>query len=407
MARNRKLKWWVFVALVPGAVLVFVAALWTFMAVTATPLHSSAKDVPSEASAAAAPKWSDSVRKAQDLVRAAVVEQNWPGVSVAVGVGGEIVWAEGFGWADLKNRIPVSPGMRYRIGGVSMTLTSIAAGQLIEQGKLNLDDEIQTYVPEYPKKQWPVTLRQLMAHTAGVRGDAGDEEPLLDRCERAVDGLKRFDTAALKTEPGTRYRYSTYGWILVSAAVEAAAKKPFFSYMRSDVLMPLGLDDTAADLTIEPLPHVVTFYHPRFAGDARFGPESVRRGDYSCLSGGAGFLSTPSDLVRFGMAINSSALLQPATLKTLRTAQRLSSGEETAHGLGWDLETVSLGGRTLPQAGHDGEFILGGSTSFLTFPEQGLAVVVTTNISFAKVDAVARRLADIFETTRANGSAGK
>jgi CubicO group peptidase (beta-lactamase class C family) len=307
------------------------------------------------------------------------------------------VWAEGFGWADIDNRVPVSPTMRYRIGGVSMTLTSIAVGQLLEEGKLKLDDEIQTYVPAFPKKEWPITLQQLMAHVSGVRGDAGDEEPMIDRCERTIDALKRFDSAKLRFQPGTRYSYSTYGWILVSAAVEAAANKPFFEYVKGNVLMPLGLDDTAPDLSLEPLPRIVTFYHPRFAGDPHYGQEPVRRGDFSCLSGGAGFLSTPSDLVRFGMAVNAGKLLRPDTLKLLRTPQRLASGQETGYGLGWDLEDTTLGGQSARQVGHDGEFVLGGSTSFITFPERGIAVAVTTNISFAELEPLARNLADIFE----------
>jgi serine beta-lactamase-like protein LACTB len=394
---QRRFRWWWLIVLAPGGILVLVAGLWTFMAATATPIHPAVTDVRSEARAEPAAKWAEAVGNARNLVRANVVQQNWPGLSVAVGVGDDVVWAEGFGWADVENRVPSSPDMRYRIGGVSIALTSVAVGQLVEQGKLKLDDEIQTYVPAFPKKQWPVTLRQLMAHTAGIRGDGGDEEPLLDRCERTTDALKRFDGAKLRFEPGTAYSYTTYGWILVSAAVEAAAKKPFFAYMKSDVLLPLGIgDDTTPDLSIEPLPRIVAFYHPRFAGDSRYGPEPVRRGDFSCLAGGAGFLSTPSDLVRFGMAMDQGKLVQPETLKLLQTSQRLASGKETGHGLGWDLETVTLGGQSTPEIGHDGEFILGGSTSFVTFPDRHIVVAMTTNISFAKLEPIARQVAEFF-----------
>ena len=397
MARA-KFKWWWLVVLAPGGILLLVAALWTFMAVTSPTLHPNAKDVVSESSGQPPAKWAEAIGNARNLVRANLVQQNWPGVSVAVGVGSELLWAEGFGWADIQNRVPVSPNFRYRIGGVSIALTSVAAGQLIEQDKLKLDDDIQTYVPAFPRKPWPVTLRQLMAHTAGIRSDRGDEEPMIERCERVTDALKRFDKAELRFQPGTGYNYSTYGWILVSAAVEAAAKKPFFAYMKSDVLMPLGLDDTSPDLTIEPQPRVVNFYHPRFAGDARFGPETVRRGDFSCLFGGAGFLSTPSDLVRFGIGIDEGRLLKADTLKLLRTPQRLASGKETGYGLGWDLETASIAGQSTQQFGHDGEFVLGGSTSFITFPERHIVVAVTTNISFAKLEPMARQIAEFFAT---------
>jgi CubicO group peptidase (beta-lactamase class C family) len=118
------------------------------------------------------------------------VEQNLPGLSVAVGAGGDIVWAEGFGWADLDNRVPVAPGTRFRIGHASKALTSAAVGLLLEKDRLHLDDEIQTYVPAFPTKQWPVTLRQLMGHVAGVRHyrNEGDDMPL----RRAVAGHTRW-----------------------------------------------------------------------------------------------------------------------------------------------------------------------------------------------------------------------
>src|SRR6185295_17787769 len=187
----------------------------------------------------------------------------------------------GFGWANLEDRVAVSPEMRFRTGGASMALTSAAVGLLLEKDRLKLDDEIQTYVPAFTKQQWPVTLRQLMGHVAGVRKDAGDEEPLFStRCERTADGLQRVAERPLLFEPGTRYRYSTYGWIVVSAAVEAAAGEPFFTFMRSQIFEPLRMDDTVPESWTEPIPNRAAFYHPRFAADTRYGPDLVLEGDH-------------------------------------------------------------------------------------------------------------------------------
>ena len=172
-------------------------------------------------------------------------------------------------------------------------------------------------MPTFPKKQWPVTLRELMGHLAGVRNDAGDEEPLSERCERTVEGLQRFAERPLLFEPGTQYKYSNYGWILVSAAVEAAADEPFFTFMRKQIFEPLGMDDTRAYSATAPIGDRALFYFPRFAADPRYGPQEPREIDYSCFAGSAAFLSTPSDLVRFVMAVNSGKLLQPATVQLL------------------------------------------------------------------------------------------
>jgi CubicO group peptidase (beta-lactamase class C family) len=248
-----------------------------------------------------------------------------------------------------------------------------------------------------------VTLRQLMGHVAGVRGDMGDEEPLSERCPRTVDGLQRFAERPLIFEPGTEYRYSTYGWMLVSAAVEDAAGQPFFTFMRSEIFQPLGMDDTAPDSAKEQeadraatLRDRPTFYYPRFSADTRYGPELAREGDYACFAGAGAFVSTPSDLVRFGMAIDSGKLLQRATVSTLQASQKLRSGAETGYGLGWDLETVSLAGQTTQQVGHDGEFFIGGSTSFIMFPERDIVVSVATNTSFADTSSLALKIAQAF-----------
>src|SRR6188472_2307232 len=157
-------------------VVLAVAGIRTFVLTFSTRLHQSPQDVPSVALGAPSPKWAAAVDQARPSVRDGLVTQNLPGLSVAVGVGGDIVWAEGFGWADMEKRVPVAPGMRFRIGHTSKALTSAAVGLLLEQGRLHLEEEIQTYVPEFPRKPWPVTLRQLMGHVAGVRHYTSDEE---------------------------------------------------------------------------------------------------------------------------------------------------------------------------------------------------------------------------------------
>ena len=111
------------------------------------------------------------MEQGRQFARAGLVEQNLPGLSVAVGVGGDIVWAEGFGWADMEKRVPVAPGMRFRIGHASKSLTSAAVGLLLEKGRLHLEDEIQTYVPEFPRKT-------VARHAAAADGPRGGRQAL-------------------------------------------------------------------------------------------------------------------------------------------------------------------------------------------------------------------------------------
>jgi CubicO group peptidase (beta-lactamase class C family) len=108
------------------------------------------------------------------------------------------------------------------------------------------------------------------------------------------------------------------------------------------------------------------------------------------------FLSTPSDLVRFGMAIDRGRLLQPATVQLLQTSQRLASGQETGYGLGWDLKTVTLAGEQTQAVGHEGESLGGRVASLMRFRKHGIVVAVTSNISYADTFAIGLSIAQAF-----------
>ena len=114
MARKSRIETWLtLIAVAVGLLVTAFLGLWGYMAAT-PPLHPNPPDVPSVTHSAPLPKWANAVEQARRIARADLIERNLPGLSVAVGVGGDIVWAEGFGWADLEKRVPVAPGMRFR-----------------------------------------------------------------------------------------------------------------------------------------------------------------------------------------------------------------------------------------------------------------------------------------------------
>ena len=353
MTAKRLNTWLAVIVIGVGLVLFGVAGLFVYVSNTAVPLHTSPTDVPTASAGTPSGKWTSAVEQGRQIVLDGIVEQNLPGVSVAVGVRADLVWAEGFGWADLDQRVPVRPDTRFRIGTASVALTAAGVRLLVEQNRLSLDENIRTYVPEFPAKPWPVTVRHLMAHTSGIRNDGGDEGPLYGRqCARPVEALDAFADRDLLFEPGTQTRYSSFGWILVSAAVEAAAGEPFLSFMRQRVFDPLGMDDTRADSASEPVANMATSYFPRFAADPKYGPDVMRTVEYSCYSGASVFVSTPSDLVRFAMAV--------------------------------------------PTARHQGTILGGPVATLLTLPEHGLVVAVLSNTSYADTEVLADRIAQAF-----------
>jgi CubicO group peptidase (beta-lactamase class C family) len=184
--------------------------------------------------------------------------------------------------------------------------------------------------------------------------------------------------------------------VLLSAAVESAAAEPFQRVMRKQVFEPLGMVDTRADEAGAPAPDQATSYFPRFAADPAYGYHDMRPIDLSCYAGAASFVSTPSDLVRFGNAIVNGSLLGRGTVDQLLTPQQTRTGAETGYGLGWDLETATLAGRPTLVAGHDGDLQGGMVASLLLERDRRLVVAVTSNISYADTFAVAVRVADAF-----------
>ena len=190
------------------------------------------------------PKEAEAIAKARELAADLVTKQGIPGLSVAVARRGTVIWSEGFGLADVESGVPVTSQTCFRAGSVSKVLTAAGVARLVEEGKLDLDAPIQRYVPGFPKKQWPITTRQLAAHTAGIR-HYGDVEAL--RLKGAPhfasirEGLTLFQDDPLLSEPGTNYSYSSYGWTAVSAVIEGASGQEFLSFMSDAVFEPLGL----------------------------------------------------------------------------------------------------------------------------------------------------------------------
>ena len=397
MSKSRIPLWVSLILLGVGLLAVGIPGVFVYMGVTATKVHPDSRNIPSFTNSPSLPKWAGAAEQSRQIVRASMSENNLAGLSVAVGVDGEIVWAEGFGFADTESGLPVTPHHRFRTGTASIVFTSAAIGLLLDEGRLKLDDEIQRYVPEGAAKQWPVTVRQVMGDVAGFHTEDPDNGVLTSsHCERPADGVALFAKEPLQFEPGTQYRDSTFGWVLLSAVVEAAADAPYAMFLNERIFRPLGMLDTFKESVTNPPPDTATSYNPRFAANPIYGLTPLPKFDYSCHAGSNGFLSTPSDLVRFGMAINRGKLLRPQTVQTLQTPQRLASGQQTSYGLGWDLKTVTLAGQPVQAAGHNGHFWVYEVASLLTFPERGLAVAVMSNVSFEGTPSVAEKVAQTF-----------
>jgi serine beta-lactamase-like protein LACTB len=297
-----------------------------------------------------------------------------PGVAVAVAAGGKVVWSETCGFANRERRIRVGRTTRFRIGSVSKALTAAAAARLYQRGRLELDAEVQRYVPKFPRKSRRITPRQLGGHLGGIRHYEGAEAVNRAHYDSVRSSLAVFEGDALVAEPGERFVYSSYGFNLLGAAVERAAGKPFAAAVEESVLAPLrmrrtGLDDRSSD-----------------GGRARFYEvTSSRRAvaappiDLSDRFPSGGFLSTAEDLARFGVGITNRAFLSTET-QALFTSQRTAGGAATGYGFGFEVGESPFG----RVVGHTGN-VVGGTSFLFVHPRTRVVVAMTTNIGFVTV----------------------
>ncbi|HEX2190337.1 MAG TPA: serine hydrolase domain-containing protein, partial [Longimicrobiaceae bacterium] len=310
--------------------------------------------------------------RARALVEAHRQHLDIPGIQVAVAIDGQIVWSEGFGYADLEQRTPVTPLTRFRIGSLSKTLTAAGLGVLVDRGRIDLDAPVQRYVPGFPRKRWPVTVRHLAAHQGGIRHYVSNAD--VDRTEHyasVADALTIFAGDTLLFEPGTRYGYSSYGYVLLSAAMEGAAGEPFIPFMRRSVFGPLGMRSTGPDEVDSLIPHRSRFYTLREGG----GRVNAPYVDNSYKWAGGGFLSTAEDLVRFGAAHLRPGFLSPATLRLLWTRQRTRDGAETRAAIGWEPRVTPSGRRAMAFSGS----LPSGQAVLAVYPDERLVIAVLAN----------------------------
>lgn len=331
------------------------------------------------------------VQAVEAAISATMSAERIPGLSVAVVTRSELRFAAGFGQADLENAVPATAETVYRLASVSKPITAVAALQLAEQGKLDLDAPVQKYVPSFPQKPWPVTTRALLGHLAGIRHYAEGEFESTRHYDRLADALPIFQDDPLVQEPGTKYLYSTYGYTLAGVVIEAAAGATFADHVRKSVFEPAGMAGARVDDVFEIIPRRARGYQKGPGGTL----QNSGLADTSYKIPGGGLCATAPDLARFAIAVWNGTLLKPETRREMFTSQRTRDRKRTGYGLGW---AVNIGRRGRREVFHRGDQQR--VTSLLyTQPDRGLAIVLFANLEGmgSPFFALAREIAEIVD----------
>ena len=316
-------------------------------------------------------------------------KQSFPGMAVMVWKDGDIVFSKGYGYADIDKAIVIDPKVsKFRIGSISKPYTAAALGILYDRNKIYLDFPIQMYVPKFPKKKYDVTLRQLAGHLAGIRHYRGVEFMSNKHYPTVSEGLDIFKDDDLLHPPNSKYAYSSYGWNLISAAVENSANEDFLSFMQREVFDRCEMKNSGPDYATKEIANRVSFYVKSPTGDNQLAPAV----DNSYKWAGGGFISSAEDVVLFAKAHLDNTLLLPSTLQLWTKGQTTSDGKNTKYGIGWRSDEDQKGRRWI---GHSGGSV-GGTSMMLIYPEEKLIVVTLVNLSSARMGNLAFRIANQF-----------
>lgn len=314
-------------------------------------------------------RYAEEIKMIEDSVEKEIERLKIPSLSIAF-YKDDFFWKKSFGYADMEHKIPAKPDTLYRLASISKPITAVGILNLLEEGKLSLDDEVQKYVPYFPRKRWPITIRHLLGHLGGISHYRNyDEEGHFNTHYTTKDSVGVFKDWELKAEPGTKFIYTTYGFNLLGAVIEGASGKPYAEYMRENVWKPLGMNNTRMDIAND----VIT---NRARGYLRIGGEvkNCEFVDISSRFAGGGILSTAVDLVNLSKGLDEGKVLSKENQRMMYTSMVTKDGRVTEYGMGWGLDVIQGFWNVSHGGGQQGT-----STYLLRFPGEKFAVAVTCN----------------------------
>ena len=359
----------VFYPRVVTPILLLLVSWYTLLPQSARAAHKADPKLP--------PPTIEQIRRA---VKSTMAQQQVVGVAVGVIRAGRVVYLEGYGYEDREKQIPVTSQTRFRWASISKTLTAVATLQLWEKKRLKLSDAVRRYVPEFPDKGVPISIRDLLCHQGGIVHYSNGRVIRTTRkyaiphpFSEVIHALDMFKESPLVCRPGEKPSYTTHGYILLSSVVQRSGTQPFAEQIRDRIVRPLKLPTLRPDYQWESIPHRAVGYRRRDGKVVR-----STNTDVSWKLGGGGFLSNIDDLARYTAALIEHQLVTADTATRMWTPQRTRDGTATGIGLGFMLQGR---GQRL-RVSHNGSQEKT-RTRMVFYPEQRHGVVVMSNSEYA------------------------
>ncbi len=310
---------------------------------------------------------------------------NEPGATALVSRNGQVIYKKAFGMANMELNVPMQADHVFRIGSITKQFTAVAILQLMEQGKLNLQDEITRFIPDYPTQGFKITIEHLLTHTSGIRSFTAMD----DYMERMTLDLKpteiidHFKNEPMEFAPGTKWNYSNSNYFLLGYIIEIITAKTYAEYLEENFFKPLGMTNSFYGSDSEIIKNRADGYRADAHGFMNARPLSMTQ-PYAAGS----IQSTVEDLFKWNQALHAGKLLKKENLDKAFTKYKLTDGTETAYGYGWFLKNI----RESPTAEHGGG-INGFRTMAIYLPAEDVFVTVFSNCDCNSPGDMASRLA--------------
>jgi len=320
--------------------------------------------------------------KVDDYVKAEMLKQHIPGVSLAVVKDGKIIKAEGYGLANVELNVPARPETVFKIGSVSKQFISAGILLLIQEGKISLDDSISKFLDGTPETWKPITVRHLLTHTSGIVREAPGFDPM--KIQSDADVIKTAYPLALRFAPGEKWEYCNVGYFSLAEIIRKVTGKPWGDYLSEALFKPLEMNSTRTTTMTDLVQDRANGYGWR---EGKYSNAAI----YLALRPSGAFLSNVLDLAKWDAALYTDRLLKQLTREQMWTAVKLNGGTTSPYGFGWELDSV--GGHKLI---HHGGTLPGFRAELSRFLNDKLTVIVLTNSDSANPREIALDVAEFY-----------
>lgn len=324
------------------------------------------------------------------FVQEAMRARHVPGMSIAVVRDGKVEYAKGYGLADLEKKVAATPSTVYKVGSVSKQFTSTIILQLMNKGKLKLEDPVGKFLKEAPAAWKDVTIWHLLTHTSGIKSYTSMDD-FGSRVNTKVDRKKfmaYIGPQAMDFVPGEQWRYNNSGYFLLGLIIEEITKEPLARVLEGSIFKPLHMDSTRLIASGEKIKGLAQGYDPTLTGSKVTEPM-----DMSWPYAAGSIVSTVEDLAKWDAALYNASILPQQTWELAWKPVMTTKGASTLYGFGWSIEQL---GKTL-LIGHGGD-IPGFNADIVRLPSKKLTVIALCNLDPGITTKVTREIAGIVDS---------